>query len=75
MQREIRLNNVNTLEADLVINSPVSTSSKISLETGAGNVLLIEEMKSTSPAVLRYQIRVCIFVLTISVLHYDFCVL
>lgn len=59
MQREIRLNNVNALEADLVIQSSTSAASKISVETDAGSVLRIKKIKSTSLTELRYRIEVC----------------
>uniref|UniRef100_A0A183ELG2 PHM7_ext domain-containing protein n=1 Tax=Gongylonema pulchrum TaxID=637853 RepID=A0A183ELG2_9BILA len=45
------------LHADLAVHAAAVVAPKIVLETDAGNVLRIEEMKSTSPTVLRYRIK------------------
>lgn len=60
MQREIRLNNVNALEADLVIRSSTSIISKISVEADVGGVLRLKKIKSVSLTELRYRIEVCV---------------
>uniref|UniRef100_A0A915PVL8 BIG2 domain-containing protein n=1 Tax=Setaria digitata TaxID=48799 RepID=A0A915PVL8_9BILA len=57
MQREIRLNNVNALEADLVIHSPASIANKISIESDSEGILRIKHMKSPSFTELRYLIQ------------------
>uniref|UniRef100_A0A1I7W2P4 Nuclear pore complex protein 12 n=1 Tax=Loa loa TaxID=7209 RepID=A0A1I7W2P4_LOALO len=57
VQREIRLNNVNALEADLVIQSSTSAASKISVEADGGGVLRIRKIKSTSLTELRYRVE------------------
>lgn len=58
MQREIRLNNVNALEADLVIQSSTSAASKISVEADGGGALRLKKIKSSSPTELRYRVEV-----------------
>ncbi|CAG9532213.1 unnamed protein product, partial [Cercopithifilaria johnstoni] len=57
MQREIRLNNVNALEADLVVQSSPSAASKISLEADCGGVLRLKKVKSASLTELRYRVE------------------
>ncbi|VIO88385.1 conserved hypothetical protein [Brugia malayi] len=57
IQREIRLNNVNALEADLVIQSSIYAASKISVQADSGGVLHIKKVKSTSLTELRYRIE------------------
>ncbi|MCP9263383.1 BMA-NPP-12 [Dirofilaria immitis] len=57
IQREIRLNNVNALEADLVIHSPASDASKISVETDGRGVLRIKKVKSISLTELWYRVE------------------
>lgn len=60
VQRELRLNNVNALKADLIIHSPISDASKISVETDGRGVLRIKKIKSTSLTELRYRVEVCV---------------
>uniref|UniRef100_A0A8R1XTR6 BIG2 domain-containing protein n=1 Tax=Onchocerca volvulus TaxID=6282 RepID=A0A8R1XTR6_ONCVO len=57
VQRELRLNNVNALKADLIIHSPISDASKISVETDGRGVLRIKKIKSTSLTELRYRVE------------------
>ncbi|VBB31771.1 unnamed protein product [Acanthocheilonema viteae] len=58
VQREIRLNNVNALEADLVIQSSTSAASKISVEADDGGVLRLKKIKSASRTEIRYRVQV-----------------
>ncbi|KAL3995141.1 hypothetical protein ACH3XW_24580 [Acanthocheilonema viteae] len=58
VQREIRLNNVNALEADLVIQSSTSAASKISVEADDGGVLRLKKIKSASRTEIRYRVQI-----------------